>query len=161
MEKTTDQNEVDLAELNEEKFQQWLQNKYPGRTVRREGDKIVVSIPVKFYRRNGRQMVFSTNDGAEESESHALVVALAKAWQWQEELESGEYSTIEELAGANNVDRTYVSRLLQLTALAPELVNILLAGDDRERLSLRQLRKAIPVLWSEQLQLWGNESLIK
>jgi hypothetical protein len=121
----------------------------------------VVSIPVKFYRRNGRQMVFSTNDGAEESESHALVVALAKAWQWQEELESGEYSTIEELAGANNVDRTYVSRLLQLTALAPELVNILLAGDDRERLSLRQLRKAIPVLWSEQLQLWGNESLIK
>ena len=33
---------------------------YPGRTVLREGAAIVVSIPVRFHRRNGRQTVQQT-----------------------------------------------------------------------------------------------------
>ncbi len=59
-----------------------------------------------------------------------MAVAIARAWQWQEELESGEYASIEELARAKKVDRTYVSRFLQLTSLAPEFVEVVLAGKD-------------------------------
>jgi hypothetical protein len=86
----------------------------------------------------------------------AQVVAAARAWQWQQELESGQYSSIGELAEANQVDRTYVSRLLQLTSLAPDLVESLLAGNDCEGLSLRQLRKGIPMLWSQQRESFGS-----
>jgi hypothetical protein len=140
--------------------EQALNEKYPGRTVYREGDRIVVNIPVRFRRRNGRQLVFAAGgDGAEgnsKSDDNALVVAIARAWQWQEELESGEYSTVEDLASAKKLDRTYVSRILQLTSLAPDIVESLLAGDDCKGLSLRQLRKGIPALWSEQRKLWGN-----
>lgn len=110
-------------------------------------------------RRNGWQMIFAAGEGEPEkskADNHALVVALARAWQWQEELESGQYSSIGELADANQVDRTYVSRLLQLTSLAPDLVESLLAGDDCEGLSLRQLRKGIPLLWSEQRESFGS-----
>ena len=39
--------------------EQALNEKYPGRTVYREGDRIVVNIPVRFRRRNGRQMIFA------------------------------------------------------------------------------------------------------
>ena len=140
--------------------EQALNDKYPGRTVYREGDRIVVSIPVRFRRRNGRQIIFADGGDAAKDKSkpddNALVVALARAWQWQEELESGEYSTVNELARAKKLDRTYVSRILQLTSLAPDIVESLLAGDDCKGLSLRQLRKGIPAMWSEQRKLWGN-----
>jgi hypothetical protein len=35
------------------------QENYPGLTVSRDGDAIVVRIPVRFHRRNGRQMVLT------------------------------------------------------------------------------------------------------
>ena len=137
--------------------EQALNEKYPGRMVYREGDRIIVRIPVQFRRRNGRQMIFAAGEESKAgSDDNALVVALARAWQWQEELESGEYSTVNELARAKKLDRTYVSRILQLTSLAPDIVESLLAGDDCKGLSLRQLRKGIPALWSEQRKLWGN-----
>ena len=36
------------------------------------------------------------------------VIAFARAWQWQEAPEAGEYSTVEELASANKIDVSYV-----------------------------------------------------
>ena len=98
------------------------QENYPGLTVSRDGDAIVVRIPVRFHRRNGRQMVLthgSSNGqaGPERETNGSLVSALAKAYRWQEQLESGEYASLEDLAAANGVDRTYVGRILRLTSL--------------------------------------------
>ena len=126
-------------------------------TVRRDGGKVVVSVPVRFYRRNGRQMILaqddalSTNQQEALSPNTALVVNLAKAWLWQEQLESGEFESLEEIATANNVDRTHISRILQLTSLSPEMVEQIMTGNEPDGLSLRQLRKGIPVVWSEQV----------
>lgn len=150
--------DVDLAELNEEEFQEWLQKKYPGRTVKRDGDNIAVNIPVNFYRRNGRQTIKAKKqlDGKQQTDSDvndSLVTAIAKAYAWQEEYESGEYGTIEELAKAKGVDRSYAGRVLRLTSLSPQIVEAILAGDESHGLSLRQLQKGVPLLWSEQQRL--------
>ena len=131
------------------------QENYPGLTVSRDGDAIVVRIPVRFHRRNGRQMVLthggSNGQAAPERESNgSLVSALAKAYRWQEQLESGEYASLEDLAAANGVDRTYVGRILRLTSLAPEIVERILNGDESHGISLRQLHKGIPSPWDEQ-----------
>lgn len=86
---------------------------------------MVVSVPVKFYRRNGRQMILTQEDSSKAVQQHsppantALIVNLAKAWHWQDQLESGEFSSVDEIARAGNVDRTHVSRILQLTSLKP------------------------------------------
>ncbi len=70
--------------------EQALNEKYPGRTVYREDDRIVVNIPVRFRKRNGRQMIFAAGEEEKsKADNHALVVALARAWQWQEELGVG------------------------------------------------------------------------
>ena len=137
--------------------EQALNDKYPGRMVYQEGDRIIVKIPVRFRRRNGRQMIFvAGEDGASHSKSddNALALAIARAWKWQEELESGKYASLEELARAKKVDRSYAGRLLKLTSLAPDIVEALLAGQEREGLSLRQLRRGIPLSWEEQRELW-------
>ena len=134
-------------------IEEYQQEDYPGLTVFRDGDAIVVRIPVRFHRRNGRQMVLTHggNNGHEERESNGtLVSALAKAFRWQEQLESGEYAGLEDLAAANGVDRTYVGRILRLTSLAPEIVERILHGDEPGGISLAKFRRSLPVLWAKQ-----------
>ncbi|NQU76548.1 MAG: hypothetical protein HQ546_09580, partial [Planctomycetes bacterium] len=36
--------------------------RYPGLSVRREGEAVVVHIPMRFRRRNGRQMILTDGD---------------------------------------------------------------------------------------------------
>ena len=131
------------------------QENYPGLTVSRDGDAIVVRIPVRFYRRNGRQMVLTRgNNGqvAPERETNgSLVSALAKAYRWQAQLESGEYGGLEDLAAANGVDRTYFGRFLRLTSLAPEIVEAILTGNEPEGISLRRLQRYLPNVWADQV----------
>ncbi len=130
------------------------QEDYPALTVSRDGDAIVVRIPVRFYRRNGRQMVLTRGDHGQTSPDRetngSLVSALAKAYRWQEQLESGEYTSFEDLAAGNGVDRTYVGRILRLTSLAPGIVERVLDGDEPEGISLRRLQKGVPAVWAEQ-----------
>jgi hypothetical protein len=83
-----------------------------------------------------------------------LLTALARAHRWQEQLESGEYASLEDLAAATGVDRTYVGRFLRLTSLAPEIVERILDGDEPEGISLAKLRNNLPVVWTEQA--WGE-----
>lgn len=133
------------------------QERYPGLIVVRDGDAIVVRIPVRFHRRNGRQMVLTHGGNghaeADRETNGTLVSALAKAYRWQEQLESGEYASLEDLATANGVDRTYVGRNLRLTSLAPEIVERILDGDEPEGISLAKRRNDLRMVWEEQA--WG------
>ena len=125
-------------------------------TVRRDGGKVVVSVPVKFYRRNGRQMILTDSIESESDldesglPNNALLTAIAKAYSWQDQLESGEFEDLEDIAKANSVDRSYVGRMLQLTSLAPDIVESILAGQAFADISLQHCRKGIPVFWEEQ-----------
>ena len=133
--------------------EQALNEKYPGRMVYREGDRIIVKIPVRFRRRNGRQMIFAEGEvgtSNSKSEDNALALAIARAWKWQEELESGEYSTIEELASAKKIDVSYARRMFRLNSLAPDIVEAILEDRAPDGLSLAKLHRGIPMSWEEQ-----------
>lgn len=123
-------------------------------TIRRDGGKVVVSVPVRFYRRNGRQMILADSIESDSIEAavpnNALLAALAKAYAWQEQLESGQFEDLEDIAKEQGVDRSYVGRMLQLTSLAPDIVESILAGQTFADISLRDFRKGIPVSWEEQ-----------
>ena len=124
--------------------------------VRRDAETVVVSVPVRFYRRNGRQMILADCTGSESDSleaavpNNALLTALAKAYAWQEQLESGQFESLEDLAKEQGVDRSSVGRMLQLTSLAPDIVESILAGQTFADISLRDFRKGIPVSWEEQ-----------
>ena len=90
------------------------QDRYPGLRVRREGDAVVVHIPIRFRRRRGKQMILTGGDAVPASEvQHAntdggnqtLIQAIAKAYRWQEQLESEEYASVEDLARAVGLPR--------------------------------------------------------
>jgi hypothetical protein len=72
-----------------------------------------------------------------------LVKALARAWRWQRVLENGEYGTLEELSAAERISRSYISRVLRLTLLAPDIVERILGG--RPTAGLAHFLKPFPV----------------
>jgi len=73
--------------------------------------------------------------------NHTLIEAIAKAHRWQEQIESGEYAGVEDLAQALGVDRTYAGRILRLTSLTPDIVEAILRGEEPEGMSLRSMQK--------------------
>jgi hypothetical protein len=123
-------------------------------TVAVDGETITVHIPLTFRKRGGRKTVV-TPDGAEWSPrprvDNALVKALARAFRWQKMLDEGVCATIEELARREGLNRAYVSRVLRLTLLAPEIVEAILDGRQPAGLQLDDLLAGFPLEWERQL----------
>jgi len=68
------------------------------------------------------------------------------------------YASIASLAKRLKVDHAYVSRLLHLTLLAPDVIEAILNGKEPSGLSLARLNKAFPLEWEEQRIALGFES---
>ena len=99
-------------------------------------------IPFAIRKRGGRKLVV-TPDGAEWAPrprvDNAMVKALARAFRWRKMLDKGVHATMEDLARAKGVNASYVSRILRLTLLAPEIVEAILDGRQPAELQLDDL----------------------
>jgi hypothetical protein len=84
----------------------------------------------------------------------AIVKALARAFRWQRMLDEGVCGTIKELAERERVNAGYMSRVLRLTLLAPDIVEAILDGRQPDGLRLEDLLEAFPVEWMEQRSRW-------
>ena len=124
-----------------------------GIETRLDGTTLVVRIPMQFQRRGGRKRIVAWDGGeivlpSKPQPDGTLVKALARAWRWQRMLESDEYGTLAEMADAERISRSYVSRILRLTLLAPDIVERILDG--RPMAGLPQLLRPFPVEWEKQ-----------
>ncbi len=79
-----------------------------------------------------------------------LVKAVARAIRWRRMLEIGRYGTIDELAAAEKINDSYVSRVLRLTLLAPDIVEAILDGRQAPEMTLQALMGPFPVEWERQ-----------
>ena len=120
-----------------------------------DGDTLVVRIPMRFQRRGGRKRIVAP-DGSELAPSSkpqpdgTLVKALARAWRWQKLLDEGVYVSVQEIAEAEKINKSYVGRILRLACLAPYIVEQILAGTADQRMMLEALKKGLPVGWENQ-----------
>ena len=73
-----------------------------------------------------------------------MVKALARAFRWRRMLDEGVHATLEDLARAKGVHATYVSRVLRLTLLAPEIVEAILDGRQPAELQPDDLLRGVP-----------------
>jgi hypothetical protein len=79
-----------------------------------------------------------------------LVKALARAWRWQKLLDKGVYASVTEIAEAEKISKSYVSRILRLALLAPDLVEAILGGWAVQRAMLEKLERPLAAGWEEQ-----------
>ena len=91
----------------------------------------------------------NTNRGASAADI-TLIKAVARAFRWRRMLESGRFGTIDELAAAEKINSSYVSRLLRLALLAPDIVEAILDGRQPEGMTLPGLMGPFPIEWARQ-----------
>jgi hypothetical protein len=123
-------------------------------SISKDGRTATVSIPVSFLQRGGRKQILSPPGTAPWSPAPrvdtALVKAVVRAHRWRQMLESGEYASSAELAKAAKVNDSYLSRILRLTLIAPEIIESILAGRQPSTLQLDDLLKPLPAAWERQ-----------
>jgi hypothetical protein len=114
-----------------------------------------VTVPFAIRKRGGRKLVI-TPDGITGAPAprarvdSALLKALARGFRWQKMLREGNFQTLEEIADAENINPSYVSRLLRMTLLSPELVEAILAGRQPEGLTMARAMQPFPAEWEMQ-----------
>ena len=120
----------------------------------KDGRTAVVSVSVSFLQRGGRKQILSPPGAAPWSPAPrvdgALVKAVVRAHRWRHMLESGEYSSSADLAKAEKVNDSYLSRILRLTLIAPDIIEAILAGRQASTLQLDDLLKPLPAAWDRQ-----------
>ena len=130
-----------------------------GRAVmRRDGESIVIDIPMTFRRRGKRKEIVlppGAATGAPPQPPSPLALALARAVRWQDMIESGEAESNSDIARRLKLDPSFVARTIRLAALAPDIIEAILDGQEPDGLSLRSLKKEIPLLWEEQCRALG------
>jgi hypothetical protein len=120
-----------------------------------EDDRTVtVRIPLVFKKHGGRKTVISP-DGVTwvyqpPLVDSTLVRALARAFRWQRLLNEGTHGTLDDLAKAERVSQSHVSRMLRLTLLSPDLIEATLEGEQPEGMRLEGLLAGFPDEWDCQ-----------
>jgi hypothetical protein len=79
-----------------------------------------------------------------------LVKALARAWRWQRMLDDSVYTSVREIGDTENISKSYVSRILRLALLAPDIVDEIVLGSTDQALVLERLERPLPACWAEQ-----------
>jgi len=79
-----------------------------------------------------------------------LQLALARGHRWLQMLETGEVSSLREIAQLEGLDNSYISRMVNLTTLAPDIVEAILDDCLPPNITLFDLAVDPPRLWSEQ-----------
>jgi hypothetical protein len=106
----------------------------PGTEARLDGTTLVVQIPMRFQRRGGRKRIVAPDGSAilpssKPQPDSTLMKALARASRWQRMLDDGVYASVSDIDDAENISKSYVSRILQLALLAPDIVDAILGED--------------------------------
>ena len=110
-------------------------------------------VPLKLRRRGVRQVMQAPPD-LREVHGSTLVEGVARAFHWQHLLESGAMPSGSAIARAEGLHHSTVNELLRLTLLAPDIIEMLLAGRQPRRMSLLWFqRNPLPVDWEAQRQI--------
>lgn len=123
-------------------------------------ETVTLHVPFRVVKRGGRKEM-QLPDGVKQPRrtDSTLVKALARAFRWKRMLESGEYLTIAELAQREGIAPSYMTRVMRLTLLAPDVVEVILDGRQGAEVTLDGILEPFPVDWADQRAHIGADLL--
>ena len=114
-----------------------------------------VIVPIRLRRTvQGRVITVAENVRTVQGES-PLLAAIGCGLLWQQWLDEGLFRNVSELAKHLGKERSFVSHVLQLTLLSPEIIHLAIIGALPEHVSLATLRVGLPADWEEQKKFFG------
>jgi hypothetical protein len=123
-------------------------------------NSLTLSVPIQIKRRSGRKLVTLPTGETMQARPWDLAptplqLALARGHRWLAMLECGDAKSLTEVANREGVDNSYVSRMVNLTALAPDIVAAILDDAMPNNVTLSDLAVDPPALWDEQRERVG------
>ena len=113
-------------------------------------DSMETFVPLTF-RRRGVQRVVTVERSVHDV---TLIDGLARAFYWQHLLDISAMQSGSAIARVENLHYSVVNELLRLTLLAPDIVELLMAGRQPRRMTLIWFqRNPLPVDWEAQRQI--------
>lgn len=121
-------------------------------------ETVTLHIPFRLVKRGGRkEMQLPEGAALPRRTDNTLIKALARAFRWKRMLESGEFATITELAEREGIASSYMTRVLRLTLLAPEIVEAILDGKQAPDVTLVRLVELFPLQWEREIASFTTE----
>lgn len=120
-------------------------------------DTVTVHIPFRLVKRGGRkEMQLPDESLGQRKMDNTLLKAVARAHRWKRMLATENYTTVKELAHREGIAFSYMTRVLRLTLLAPEIVEAILNGQHSRELKLSSILDPFPMDWDAQTA-WFKE----
>ncbi len=113
-------------------------------------DTITVHVPFRLVKRGGRKEMHLPEGTTPRRADNTLVKALCRAFRWKRMLEVGEFASSTELAEREGIAPSYMTRVLRLTLLAPDIVQAILDGKQAPEMTLARMQEPSPVEWMGQ-----------
>jgi hypothetical protein len=122
----------------------------------------ITDIPMSFRPRGGRTVIVLPNGSRgvvrrEATIDNTMIKVIARGFRWHRLLYDGTYATIEDLAAAEKINPSYVSRILRLAYLSPVVVQAILDGKHPAWLTMKDLLRPLPSDWAEQERLFLHD----
>ena len=80
-----------------------------------------------------------------------MLRAIARAWSWRRQLESGAASTIQDIATAEKISDRFVGRMIRLAYLSPSVLETLVITRKPPAISINDLMPVAELPWQEQM----------
>lgn len=111
-------------------------------------------VPVRVTR-SGRQksMITLDPDGSHQLINESLVMAVARALKWDQEVRAG--SSHSAIARREGVSTTYATRIMPLAFLAPDIVQAIYEGRQPLGLKVKAASADLPLDWAAQRRALG------
>jgi hypothetical protein len=129
---------------------------------RRDGGQVKLStfIPLKIRKRGGSKVVVRPDGHVAAPGNVAtpidqpLLVALTRAFYWQQLLDDGVVSSGVEIAQREGLHHSTINELLRLTLLEPAIIKAIVAGKQPRCMSLLWFqRNPLPTDWAAQREV--------
>ena len=122
-------------------------------------DICVLKIPARVRTRGVQLKIVMENPAGavQRNPDPALIKALGRAFDWLQSVKAGQVSSVSEIAVAENLTGSYVTRVLRLAFLAPNIVEAIITGTQPVELTLDRILRGgtLPLTWPEQRRHLG------
>jgi hypothetical protein len=108
---------------------------------------IIRDIPIRMKRR-GIEMRLVINGTGPVRVDHTLLKTIVRAHKWFNDLATGRMKNMSEIASRKGVDKGYISRVVNLAFLAPDIIESIMAGHQPADLNVEKLTKKLIYLWT-------------
>ncbi|MDN2582764.1 hypothetical protein [Aquibium sp. ELW1220] len=120
---------------------------------------ITVRVPFRIVKRGGRKEIQAPADApVPRRTDNTLIKALARAFRWKRMLDAGRFTTMAELGEHEKIATSYLTRVLRLTLLAPDIVDAILDGRQGPEITLANLLDPFPLDWDEQRRCFDRDA---